>query len=129
MRSGEVPCLRTMQSTNVRLSFDSRSITSETMRVQIETVPKRGYRLIAPVTSIDADAAEEQSSSPMIVSVGTRTVVIKPIKPGGSTSRGKAFAQRIRSEMVAQLNQLTNVVVRPQTEVPVETEWGPDLRW
>lgn len=96
----------------LRLALDRLGDAS----VQVETVPKRGYRLIAAVTSMDADVADEQSSSPMIVSFGTRTVVIQPIKTGSSSSRSNALAQRIRTEMVAQLNQLTHVVVRQQTE-------------
>ena len=44
-------------ATELRLALDHLGDD----RVQIETVPKRGYRLIAAVTSIDADVAEEQS--------------------------------------------------------------------
>ncbi len=106
----------------LRLAFDRLGDDA----VRVENVSKRGYRLIAAVTSVDADVAEEQSFAPMIVSVGTRTAVIKPIKPGGSTSRGKTFAQRIRSEMVTQLNQLTNVVVREQTEVTLSGKLSAD---
>jgi len=87
--------------------------------VQIETVSKRGYRLSAAVVRIDPEAAEEPPHGPTIASFGTRTVVIEPIKAGSSTPSGESFARRIRRELVAQLNQLTHVVVQGQTQGPV----------
>ena len=83
----------------------------------IETVPKRGYRLIAAVSSIEANGAE-QSREAIVFSIGTRTALIKPISAVGSTLRGKTFAQLIRSELVTQLNQLTNASARPMPQPP-----------
>ncbi len=77
----------------------------------IETVPKRGYRLLAAVARREAAANESELT---IVSFNSRNALVRPIKPKGLSLNATTFAERIQREFMAQLGQMANASVRTQ---------------
>jgi DNA-binding winged helix-turn-helix (wHTH) protein/tetratricopeptide (TPR) repeat protein len=78
----------------------------------IETVPKRGYRLVTTVTRIEAGA--KRSEELTIFSGGEMSALLMPTDPSRLTRSSAIFVERVRREMVARLNQLPNTSQRTQ---------------
>jgi DNA-binding winged helix-turn-helix (wHTH) protein/tetratricopeptide (TPR) repeat protein len=82
----------------------------------IETVPTRGYRLVAAVASLEATAEG------VIVSFGTRTALVKPVDTRRLTHSATTFVEGIHREFMVQLGQISNASIRSQKMSSVQAK-------
>ena len=78
---------------------------------QIETVPKRGYRLIADVSHIREPTL---GSHAVFVSVGLRTVLLKPIDGRRFSTEVRHALARVFEELTSRLRQFSGASMRFQ---------------
>lgn len=84
----------------------------------IETVPKRGYRLLAPVELIEKSMHVRhgpRTLSVHLIAVGDRSVVLLPDNPHPKEGGEQRYFEMIEAGMVARMSKLAGATVRTQT--------------
>jgi len=88
----------------------------------IETVSKRGYRLVAAVTLVD----DSSQSEVLVVSIGTKSALLNPVDLSALSVDARTVRERFQREMTARLSQLSNFALRTQY-VPSSHLMRPNL--
>lgn len=86
----------------------------------IETVPRRGYRFIAPVregTAAPDAAAGAQSGGVTVLSVAIKSIAVLPFKPIVANERSEALEIGMADTLITRLSNLKHLIVRPTSAV------------
>jgi TolB-like protein/Tfp pilus assembly protein PilF len=100
----------------------------------IETIPKRGYRFLAPVKTGNSEksAADERAGSyagvagPADDALPIRLVAVLPFEPLGENTEGNYLGVGLADAVVTRLSAMEGVIVRP-TSVIAHTPSTQDL--
>lgn len=86
----------------------------------IETVPRRGYRFVAPVREGAAApdiAAGAQSGGVTALSVAIKSIAVLPFKPIVANERNEALEIGMADTLITRLSNLRHLIVRPTSAV------------
>ena len=89
----------------------------------IETVPRRGYRFVAPVREQKGEIATPdvaEGAQPPIVdapSIAIKSIAVLPFKPIVANDRNEALEIGMADTLITRLSSLRNLIVRPTSAV------------